>query len=358
MKVAIIHDDLVQWGGAERILMGICEIFPDAPIFTSVVDFSNKKLKMAFGGKKIVTSFLQKIPGWKRLYKALLPLYSLAFEQFVFDGYDLVISQTTRFAKSIITKPQTTHISYCHTPPRFLWNYSGPDNFLGSELLMSNLRTLDQIYAQRADYFIAGSINAQRRIEAAYNRQAVVVYPYIDLHRFKNVESFEGGYFLVIARLNNYKRVDLAIKACLELRLPLKIVGDGPEFGRLLKTDQKGMVDFLGNIDDPTLTLVLAGAKALIIPGIEDFGLTSLEAQALGKPVIAYKNGGVLETVIEGKTGIFFDVQTADSLKRTIIRLKSAQISSILCKQNADRFSKEVFMHEFKQKVASLLYTK
>ena len=228
MKVAIVHDDLVQWGGAERVLQGICEVFPDAPIFTSVVDFSSERLKEAFSGKKIIVSFLQKIPSFKWLYKALVPLYPLAFEQFVFDEYDLVISQTTRFAKCIITKPKTTHISYCHTPPRFLWNYSNLAELSQIEFLINKLRLVDQIYAQRADHFLAGSINAQTRIKEAYNRQASVVYPYIDLQRFNNVEAFDGGYFLVIARLNKYKRVDLAIKACLELKVPLKIIGTGP----------------------------------------------------------------------------------------------------------------------------------
>ncbi|OGE72222.1 hypothetical protein A3H40_02475 [Candidatus Daviesbacteria bacterium RIFCSPLOWO2_02_FULL_38_15] len=357
MKVAIVHDDLVQWGGAERVLQGICEVFPDAPIFTSVVDFSSERLKEAFSGKKIIVSFLQKIPSFKWLYKALVPLYPLAFEQFVFDEYDLVISQTTRFAKCIITKPKTTHISYCHTPPRFLWNYSNLAELSQIEFLINKLRLVDQIYAQRADHFLAGSINAQTRIKEAYNRQASVVYPYIDLQRFNNVEAFDGGYFLVIARLNKYKRVDLAIKACLELKVPLKIIGTGPEFDRLSGMNKARAVDFLGNIDDVTLTLVLAGARALIIPGIEDFGLTSLEAQALGKPVIAYKKGGTLETVTD-VTGIFFDSQTVVSLKEAIVKLDSTKILPGLCRQNAKRFSKEVFMHGFKQTIASLLYTK
>lgn len=354
MKVAIVHDDLIQWGGAERVLQGICEAFPDAPIFTSIVDFSNYKIKKVFSGKKITTSFLQKIPGFKRLYKALLPLYPLAFEQFVFDGYDLVISHTTRFAKCIITKPQTTHLSYCHTPPRFLWNYSGWKDFLGSKIIMNYFRTQDQIYSQRVDHFIAGSLNAQKRIKEVYKKQAPVVYPYIDLQRFKGIDQFDGGYFLVIARLNKYKRVDLAIKACLELKVPLRVVGNGPEFGKLQQIAATGMVDFLGNIDDETLNLVLAGAKALIIPGVEDFGLTSLEAQVLGKPVIAYKEGGALETVIDGKTGVFFDIW-AISLKEAIVKLEAVQIAPKLCKQNAEKFSKEKFIQHFKQTVASLV---
>src|SRR3989344_7716008 len=154
MRVAIVHDDLVQWGWAERILLGLCEIFPDAPIFTSVYDSSNEELFRRFGYKKIVTSFLQKIPAWKSLYKTLLPFYPLAFEQFNFDDFDLVISHTTRFAKSIITKPQTKHICYCHTPPRFLWHFSGFKNFGIFEILMTKLRLYDQVSAARVDHFI------------------------------------------------------------------------------------------------------------------------------------------------------------------------------------------------------------
>src|SRR3989344_9145715 len=145
MRVAIVHDDLVQWGGAERVLEGLCEIYPDAPIFTSVFNYTNSELVKKFGSKKIVTSFLQKIPGWMRLYKILLPFYPIAFEQFIFDDFDLVISHTTRFAKAIITKPKTRHISFCHTPPRFLWHFTNKENYKVAEPLLSNLRIYDQI---------------------------------------------------------------------------------------------------------------------------------------------------------------------------------------------------------------------
>ncbi|MEK6808074.1 MAG: glycosyltransferase family 4 protein, partial [Nanoarchaeota archaeon] len=170
MRVAIVHDDLVQWGGAERVLLGLTEIFPDAPIFTSVYDPDNLVLKRHFVNKKIVTSFLQKIPGWGSLYKILLPFYPLAFEQFDFSEFDLVISHTTRFAKSIITKPATIHICYCHTPPRFLWHLSGKGSYGLGEILMTKLRLYDQVSSKRVDHFLAGSINAQKRIKKIYRR--------------------------------------------------------------------------------------------------------------------------------------------------------------------------------------------
>lgn len=337
MRVAIVHDDLVQWGGAERVLLGLCEIYPDAPIYTSVFDEKNKLLASKFSSKRIITSFLQNVPGWRKLYKSMLPFYGLAFEQFDFSKFDLVISQTTRFAKSIVTKPETKHICYCHTPPRFLWHFSGVGNFGLGEILLSKLRIYDAIAARRVDHFIAGSENAKQRIKKVYRTESKVVYPYVDLERFAGIESFDGGYFLVIGRPNRYKRFDLAQKACKKLGLDLKMIS--------------------GGLNDEMAARILGGCKALIIPGIEDFGLTSLEAQALGKPVVAYEQGGALETVVPGKTGIFFDEQTEESLVNALKKLDSMKINSNDCIENAAKFSKEKFISNFKQTVASLLYT-
>lgn len=337
-RIAIVHDDLVQWGGAERVLLGLCEIFPDAPIYTSVYDTDNLRLRDYFVHKKIITSFLQKIPGWKSMYKALLPLYPIAFEQFNFDEYDLVISHTTRFAKSVITKPKTIHICYCHTPPRFLWHFSGYGNFGFGEVLMTKLRVYDQVSSNRVDYFLAGSENAQKRIKKIYRKESKIVYPFVDLDRFKNVETFDGGYFLNLGRPNKYKRFDLAEKACIKQGVELKVIS--------------------GNLDDEIIVKILAGCRALIIPGEEDFGLTSLEAQALGKPVIAFKSGGSLETVIDGETGLFFDSQSVEGLVEAIKKFERIKIDPKKCIENAKKFSKENFIKNFKQTVASLLYTK
>ena len=336
-KVALVQDDLVQWGGAERILLGLSEIYPNAPIYTSVFDQDNQTLKRLFGSKKIITSFLQKIPGWRTLYKPLLPFYGLAFEQFDFSQFNLVISQTTRFAKSIITKPETKHICYCHTPPRFLWHFSALKSYGLGELLMTKLRIYDQVSARRVDFFLAGSENARRRIKKVYRAESKVVYPFVDLDRFRNIESFDGGYFVVAGRPSRYKRFDLAQSACQNLRIPLKIIN--------------------GELSDEEVLQILAGCKALIIPGIEDFGLTSLEAQALGKPVVAFKEGGALETVTEGETGIFFEEQTVGCLKDALLKLDFLEINPEDCRRNAGIFSKENFVRNFKAAVASLLYT-
>lgn len=333
MRVALVHDDLVQWGGAERVLEAICEIYPDAPIYTSVYDKTNNQLNERFSHRKIVTSFLQQVPGWKKLYKALLPLYPLAFEQFIFDDYDLVISHTTRFAKSIITRPKTKHICYCHTPPRFLWHFSGQTNYGIGELLMTNLRIYDVIASGRVDNYIAGSENARRRIKKIYRVDSKVVYPFVDIDRFKEIDTFNGGYFVTLGRDNKYKRFDLAKEACRRLNIELRIID--------------------GSFSDEMVVNILSGCKGLIIAGIEDFGISSLEVQALGKPVIAFREGGVLETVIEGKTGIFFNSQTVDSLVEVL--KKDFSFNSNDCRENAKKFSKEKFFRNFKQTVASLV---
>lgn len=333
MRVALIHDDLVQWGGAERVLLGLSEIYPEAPIYTSVFDGTNSSLMRHFGSKKIVTSFLQKIPGWRSLYKALLPFYPIAFEQFVFDGYDLVISNTTRFAKSVVTKPTTKHICYCHTPPRFLWHFSGYKNYGLVELLMTKLRIYDQISARRVDSFIAGSENAKRRIKKTYGADSKVVYPFVDFERFENVQNFDGGYFVAVGRQSKYKRFGLAEDVCSKMGVELKIID--------------------GSLSDEMVVNVLAGCKALITAGEEDFGISSLEAQALGKPVIAYGFGGSLETVIDGKTGILFKEQSPESLDKAIKKMLSGRFDSDICRSNARKYSKENFIKSFKEKVTS-----
>ncbi|MDO8619112.1 MAG: glycosyltransferase [Candidatus Daviesbacteria bacterium] len=352
LRVAIVHDDLVQWGGAERVLEGICKIYPVAPIFTSVFDKNNPELFMRFRDKEIHTSFLQKIPGWKILYKALLPFYPIAFEQFNFDDYDLVISHTTRFAKGIITKPETKHICYCHTPPRFLWHLSGERNFGLLEPVLSKLRLYDAISAKRVDLFLAGSKNAQRRIKKIYQAESCVVYPFVDVERFARFKSFNGNYFLVVSRLNKYKKIDLAIKACLKLKVPLKIIGSGSELDNLKNLSRdNNLIEFMGNLSDEKVAEVMSGCRALIICGEEDFGLTSLEAQALGKPVIAARMGGTLETVLDGATGLFFDPCSVDNLIYAMQKLTSAKIKPEACRTHVMEFSFENFQKAFREAV-------
>lgn len=342
MKVAIVHDDLMQWGGAERVLLGISEIFPEAVIFTTVFNKDHKILKEKFQDKKIKTSFLQNLPFYKSLYKAFFFLHPIAFEQFDFSGYDLVISQTTRFAKAVITKPETCHICYCHTPPRFLWNFSGqrlPGIF---NLYLSFLRIADRVFSTRVDYFLAGSKNSQNRIKKVYNRDSKVLLPFVDQAEKDKFTIFDGGYYLLIARLNHYKRVDVAVEAFNKNGKQLKIVGSGSEEGKL-KAKAKPNIEFVGAVSEESLASLLSGCKALIVTAEEDFGLTPLEAQIFGKPVIAYGVGGALETVIENQTGIFFKEQNTTSLEQAVQKFERKKFKEEISKQNAEKFSKTNF---------------
>jgi glycosyltransferase involved in cell wall biosynthesis len=352
VKIALVHDDLVQWGGAERMLVALSEIFPEAPIYTSVYNSDHPILAQQFSGKKIITSFIQKIPYWKKYYKAMLPLYPIAFEQFDFSEFDVVISQTTRFAKCIITKPGTKHICYCHTPPRFLWEFSGDQHHPLLKLLLSYLRIYDQVAGHRVDTWVAGSKNAQSRIKKVYGCDSQIIYPFVDMERFSSVEPFDGGYLLVISRLNKYKRVDLAVKAANLLKVPLKVIGSGPEED-YLKSISGSTVEMLGEVDESTLTMVIAGCQALIVSAEEDFGLTPLEAQAVGKPVIALKKGGALETVIEGETGHFFDDLTIESLIGALDALYKRGYNQKRCKESVRQFSREKFQKHFRSLVES-----
>ena len=354
MRIALVHDDLVQWGGAERVFLEISNIFPEAPIYTSVFDQSNSILVEKFSGKEIKTSFLQKVPFWRDLYKALLPFYPLAFEQFDFTEFDLVISHGTRFAKAVITKPGTLHINYCHTPPRFLWGFSGEKVFPILNPYFSFLRKCDLVFAKRVDYFWAGSKNAHDRIKKVYGEDCEVLYPFVDLERFKDLDSFDGDYYLVIARLNSYKRVDLAVKACQDMGRKLKVVGDGMEMGKLetkRQRDKENEIEFLGSMSEEAVLSLLAGCRGLIVTAEEDFGLTSLEAQACGKGVIAFGKGGSLETVIDGETGVFFEEQSVDSLKKGLEKFEKLKIDPDECKETAAKFSKE----KFKKRLLNLI---
>lgn len=355
MKVALVHDDLVQWGGLERILEALTQIFPDAPIFTSIFDKQNEILTEKFSNRKVITSFIQKIPLGKVFYKTFLPLYPLAFESFNFDGYDVIISLTTRFSKSVLTKPNQLHICYCFTPPRFLWRFPADLNTLVISLPISLLRLYDRVSSNRVDKWIAGSSNIQERIQKIYRKDSVVIPGFVDTSQYKTETAFKGGYYLIISRLNNYKRIDIAIAAFNKIQYQdriktkkLKIVGIGPAKQKLVNMSSS-VIEFLGAVNEDDRIRLLAGCEGLIVTAEEDFGLTPLEAQVLGKGVIAFRKGGVLETVIENKTGVFFQTQTPDCLMEAIYQFENAQIDSEKCQKNASRFSKDDFNKQFKK---------
>ena len=358
MKIALIHDDLVQEGGAESLFAAISSIWPKAPIYTSLVDWT--RVSSSIDRERIKISFIQKIPFARFFYKFLLPLYPFAFESFNFDDFDIVISSTTRFAKSAITKPQTVHICYVNNIPRFLWNEETLKNYLPNFLAailkpyLSWLKRWDMACAPRVDYYIANSQNVQVRIEKTYALSSHVIYPFADLDfytipKVHNWELKSKNYFLIVTRLVGWKRVDLAIDALAKSNNRLIIVGDGPDKKRLKQIAKRNpKVQFEGRVAEKRLKELYQNAKALIVTQEEDFGISMIEAQACGIPVIAYREGGQKEIVVDGKTGLFFKNQSAQSLKDAIESQGRLKWSKLACRNNALRFSKENFILNLK----------
>jgi glycosyltransferase involved in cell wall biosynthesis len=361
MKVALVYDRVNKWGGAERVLLALHQLFPQAPLFTSVYNREKAPGAKVF---EVKTSFLQKFPKAQTSHELYAPLMPLAFENFDFDDYDLVISVTSEAAKGVITKPTTRHICYCLTPTRYLW--SGYKDYFKSPLfklltkpLVSYLRSWDKIAAQRPDDYIAISTEVQDRIKRYYGRDSEVIYPplMMDAHDSRSErgspqtaknEATED-YFLIVSRLTNfYKRVDIAIKACNELQLSLKIVGSGLDKKNLMKMAGP-TVEFLGNLTDDNLAIYYKKCKALIFPAREDFGLAMVEAQTFGRPVIAFRGGGALDIIKEGITGEFFDAQTVDSLKGVLKSFRENRYNTQLCRENAERFTFARFERDFKK---------
>jgi glycosyltransferase involved in cell wall biosynthesis len=305
-----------------------------------------------FPDRKVITTFMQRIPFKRQLQKVLFPLYPLAFESLDFSDYDLVISSSARFAHGVITRPETKHICYLHSPGRMFWE---PDHYFGSEsrlktLLtpaLSYLRLWDHTAAQRVDQFVANSKHIAGKIKRYYGREAVVVYPFVDLEKFeiRSPKSETEDYFLVVTRLAPWKRVEIAVAAAKQAGVKLKVVGTGPDEKRLRKIAGSG-VEILGGVPDEAVVELFQNCSALVMTQEEDFGITSLEAQACGKPVIAYGGGGALETVVEGKTGEFFREQTGDSLVEALKRFDPSKYRPEDCRKNAERFSKIRFQKE------------
>ncbi|MBI2430670.1 MAG: glycosyltransferase [Candidatus Levybacteria bacterium] len=359
MKVALVYDRVNKWGGAERVLLSLHEIFPQAPLYTSVYNPMKTPWANVFVLK---TSFLQKFPYASSVHELLPVFMPLAFESFSFDQYDLVISVTSEAAKGIITKPGTLHICYCLTPTRYLWSgyeeyFKNPVNRFFTQPAVSYLRKWDYIAAQRPDAYIAISKEVQKRIKKYYGRESEVVYPPVDLpsvkYQVSSIKGKEAGFFLVVSRLVPYKRIDIAIKACNRLQLPLKIIGTGSEEGRL-KSIAGQTIEFLGNLTDSELVGYYKACRALIFPGLEDFGVVVAEAQKFGRPVIAFYGGGAREIVKEQKTGLFFYPQTTEALVSTLIMFEKKRFSSAICADNAERFSLALFKKTFMSLIEKL----
>lgn len=359
MKIAIVYDRVNKIGGAERVITALHKIWPEAPLYTAVYNPKTASWASVF---KVRTSFLQKFPFAKTNHEIYPWLTPLAFESFNFDQFDVVISVTSSDAKGIITKAGTIHICYCLTPTRYLWpvnvGYKISAIFLP---LITGLRIWDQIAAVRPDVFLSISKSVKEKIAKYYRRDSDVIYPPVDLEKwFPKNEKSSGEYFLVVSRLVSYKKIDIVIKAFNRLGLPLKIVGDGKERQPLRELANKN-IEFLGQLSDRELLECYQNCKALVFPQEEDFGITPLEAQACGKPVIAFGKGGALETVVNGKTGLFFNDQTADGLIKAIEQFNNLPagkagltIDPKNCRKQAEKFGQSLFKKKFEKTVIDI----
>jgi glycosyltransferase involved in cell wall biosynthesis len=353
MKIALVHDHLIQEGGAEKVLEVFEQIWPQAPIYTLL--YNEKKIGEVFKNKEIKTSFLQNWPGALNHYQWFLPFMPTATESYDLMDYDVILSSCSAMAKGVITRSNTLHFCYCHTPTRYLW--SDTHRYIEElkynrlikkiiPLILTKLRAWDQLAALRVDYFIANSKNVSDRIKKYYRRKSVIIHPPVATHQFKISQKVDR-YFLTGGRLVAYKKFDLTIKAFNRLGIPLKIFGAGPE-EKKLKSLAKSNIEFLGKVVSNDLAKIYSQAIAFIHPQIEDFGITAVESMAAGRPVIAYAAGGACETVVEKKTGQFFDEQTWEALADTVVRFKPENYNPSLIKSYAEQFSVDRFKNEIK----------
>jgi glycosyltransferase involved in cell wall biosynthesis len=370
MRVALVHYWFVSRRGGERVIEALCELFPQADLFALVAD--PKTLSPELHQHKLTTSFLQKLPGSRKWHRHMLPLYPLAVEQFDLRGYDLVISSESGPAKGVLTAPETCHICYCLTPMRYVWNFYqeykhgsglGPVRKLIFGLTAHYVRLWDQASAARVDHFAAISHSVAARIRKYYRREAQVIYPPVDVTGAQVSANFED-YYLIVGQLVNYKRVDLAVEACNQLGRRLRIVGVGEEYQRL-RRKAGSTVSFLGALSDEEVQKQYASCRALLFPGEEDFGIVPVEAQACGRPVIAFGKGGATETVVpldqdgvpERSTGMLFGEQRVDSLVDAILKfeVEEHRFSPPFIRAHAEQFDKRHFLKRMGDFVAEKL---
>ena len=351
MKVAIVHDWLNQMGGAENVLETLMGMYPGVPLYTSI--YWRDKMPDAYRAWDIRTSFLDRWTLVKRKHQMFLPLYPLAFEQFDFAGYDLVISNKSGFCHGVITPPETLHICYCLTPTRYLWDTT---SYVRREGLgrpaqaalvpfLAQLRVWDRLAADRVDAFAAISEAVRQRIAKHYRRDSVVIYPPVRTEQFE-ISARQDDFYLVVSRLIPYKRVDLAVRAFNQLGKPLVVIGEGRD-RKALESIAGPNVTFLGRQPFDAVRDYMARCRAFIFPGLEDFGMTPVEAQAAGRPVIAFAGGGVLDTVEDGKTGVLFREQTPESLAQAVLACEEISFDTGVLRRNAERFSTEAFQRRF-----------
>jgi glycosyltransferase involved in cell wall biosynthesis len=347
MRVALAHDYLIQAGGAERVVAALHRIFPAAPIFTTIADPSVTDALLP--GAEIRTSWMQRLPGLRRHFRKYVLLYPSAIESLDLAGFDLVISSSSAFAKGVVTAPGGFHLCYCHTPMRFGWNagsYAEREEW-GRAVrwilpqVTGRLRRWDQRTASRVDLYIANSSVVAERIGRCYRRPARVIHPPVEVERITPGDT-QGDFFLVVSRLVAYKRVDLAVEAFTSMGRPLVVIGDGPA-RQALGRRAGPTIRFLGRQPDAEVARYLAACRGLIFPGEEDFGIVPLEANAAGRPVVAYEAGGALDTVIPGRTGVYFRRQSVEALSAAVQACEAAAWDPAAIRRHAESFREEVF---------------
>lgn len=354
MKIALVHDWLPFMGGAERVLTNFYELYPNAPIYTTICN--RNKIDGPLRNANIITSHLQKNKEIEN-HRKLFPFMMTAIESFDLNKYDIVLSDSSSIAKGVITPTDTMHICYCHSPMRYAWEFSheyagkmAGKGGLKSKLLsyfLTGVRLWDNASADRVDYFIANSHNVAKRIWKHYRRESVVIHPPVRCNLF-NISDVDEDYFLIVSRLQEYKRIDLAVEAFNKLGLPLVIIGDGPD-RKKLEGMANSNIKFLGRESDEVIKEHYAKCRAFLFTGEEDFGITPLEAMASGRPVIAYRKGGALETVIENKTGIFFDNQKCDELINAIKKFENINFDKKAIRKHAETFDEAIFKKRISQ---------
>jgi len=354
VRIALVHDWLNQEGGAERVLEQLVALYPDAPVYASM--YFGDRMPGSYQSWDIRTTFMQHLPAIANHHQIYMPLYPLAFQSTKLEQYDLVISNKSGFCHGVRTGPTTKHICYCLTPTRFLWMYDsyrsresigGLVDFVVRRLL-SILQQWDYAAAQRVDHFLAISSAVQERIARFYNRDSTILYPPVDTERYVPSGQPPDDYYLIVSRLIPYKRIDLAVRAFSKLGLPLVIVGDGRDRQRLEEIAGPN-VEFRGWLPfGPAVVELFQRCRAFVFPGEEDFGIAPVEAQAAGRPVIAYAAGGALDTVVEGETGLFFRELTPDALAHSVAGFNPRQFDPRVCRANALRFSEDNFRQQFR----------
>ncbi|MCP4358995.1 MAG: glycosyltransferase family 4 protein [Chloroflexi bacterium] len=350
MNVALVHDWMNQIGGAEDVLEALVNLYPYAPVFTSM--YAPNKMPAHWQNWDIRTTFLDKLPLIHKKQQLYFPLYPLAFEQHDFRGYDLVISNKSGFCHGIITDPETTHICYCLTPTRYVWRYHqyAEQENLGRmargmlQPFLGWLRVWDRLAADRVDHFIAISQEVRRRIGKVYRREATIIYPPVDVNRFAPANQVDD-YFLIVGRLVPYRRIDLLIESFNKMQRPLLIAGHGRDRERL-ESLAGPTIQFLGYVPDEDLPDLYARCRAFMFPGEEDFGIAPIQAMAAGRPVIAYAAGGALDTVISGQTGILFNEQTGVGIMQAVDEFEEMKVNTAIIRQHAEKFDIAIFQEQ------------